>query len=306
MLLTDAKTYVAKIIGGQADVNLLSLAGDAINATYMKWQNAHDWSFLLEDNEGGFQVATCLIAGDGVSVTTSVAGGFYGVNVGQSVTGTGIPASTTISAVAGDTYGGGVTTLTLSAASTPATVTMTFGGYIKVRAGYDMYNLPSNFGRPFSARLITSPRLLTYMKPRERDRKLVLETDQGVPTHYTVYKKHTFSAAAQHAHLRLTLVPAAADSLLLRFYRNFGKDSTTIDMLDDFVELFLDDAQTWFLRKKNAGDPRLPGMEADVARRLQDAINVDLEDTDDEEIRMISQYEMGPYRSVDVNIWDID
>jgi hypothetical protein len=305
MLLTDAKTAVAKVLGMQGDANGLLLANDAINATYMKWQIAHDWSFLLEDNEGGFQVTGCTIAGNGTTVTTSVTAGLYGVNVGMTVTGTGIPADTTVASVAGDTYGGGITSFELSAASTPASaLTLTFSGYIPVRAGYDMYNLPANFNRPFSAMLVTNPRTLVYLKPRERDRKIALQSLSGVPTHYTIYKKHDFSAGAQHSHLRLTAVPASADNLLLRFYRNFAKDATTIDMLDDYLELFLDDAQTWFLRKKNAGDSRLPAMEADVARRMSDAIATDLEDTDDEEIRMISQFESGPGRAVDFNIWD--
>ena len=50
MSLSDAKTHIARVIGGQNDANVLALAADAIKATAAKWDNRHDWAFLLKDN----------------------------------------------------------------------------------------------------------------------------------------------------------------------------------------------------------------------------------------------------------------
>lgn len=65
-------------------------------------------------------VASSTIAGDGISVATTVVAGFVGVKAGQYVTGTGVPASTRVLSVTDSTH------IVLDTASTPGTVTLTF------------------------------------------------------------------------------------------------------------------------------------------------------------------------------------
>lgn len=50
MTYANAKIYVARIIGGQNDTNVLAWAGDSIQASIQDWNTEHDWKFLLQDN----------------------------------------------------------------------------------------------------------------------------------------------------------------------------------------------------------------------------------------------------------------
>lgn len=64
--------------------------------------------------------ANCTIAGDGITVTTTTAKGLKNTQIGQFVTGTGVPANTFVATKISDT------SITLSNASTPGAVTLTF------------------------------------------------------------------------------------------------------------------------------------------------------------------------------------
>jgi len=303
MTLADAKTYVARILGGADDANLLLGAEDSIRRTIGKWSAVRDWNFLLQDNSETTPVAGCVIAGDGVGVTNATSGALFGVNVGQTVTGSGVPADTTVAAVT-EASGLGVTTITLSQASTPATVTLTFGAYIPLRADTQTYNLPSTFGKPYTARLISNPRTLKYYRLREIDRKVANQDRGGTPSHYTIYNVHTFQVAAQHRHLRLYPTPSAADSLHLKFYRSMSLTATTVDIPDEYLYDLLDDARAHLLQRQSEDDPRLPLLLQEAKTGLARAIADDDEESEDEDIRFISQQEAGEQRYADFNIWD--
>lgn len=292
MLLTDAQTYVSRIIAGQGDANLLLAALDSIRATYAKWNALRDWTFLLQDNSETTSIAGCIIAVDGVTVTNATAGALFGVNVGQTVTGTGIPANTTVSAVT-ESAGAGVTAFTLSAASTPGTVTMTFSAYIPLVAGTTRYNLPSNFARPYTARLLTNPRTLEYVKLRLIDRKVSNQNVSGVPVLYTIYNVHTFSVSAQHKHIRLYPSPSITDNLFVKYYRSMDPASTTIDIPDEYLYVFLDDARVHLMKAKSEDDPRLPILMSEVQTGIARCVSDDEEETEDEDVRLLSQMEAG-------------
>src|SRR5258705_6488426 len=134
---TNSQTYVARALGNAGDSDQLAAASDAIKAAIQEWNLRQDFRYLDMDTSNGFSVASCTIAGDGITVTTATANGFAGVNVNQGVTGTGIPASTTILSITSTTV------IVLSAASTPGVVTLTFAGDIPLRVGISTYNLPS-------------------------------------------------------------------------------------------------------------------------------------------------------------------
>lgn len=304
MTLEAAKTYVSRIIAGQDDANILLAAEDSIKATIAKWNALRDWTFLLQDNSETTAVASCVIAGNGVTVTNATAGALFGINVGQAVTGSGVPASTTVSAVT-ETAGAGVTAITLSQASTPATVTLTFGAYIPVLAGVQQYNLPSNFNKPYTARLLTNTQTLEYVKLREIDRKVPNQTGQGVPLHYTIYNVHTFLATAQHRHLRLFGIPGSTDSLLLKYYRSMDPSATTIDIQDEFLYVFLDDARVHLLKAKAEDDPRLPILAQEVSVGIARCVAADEDESEDEDVRMMSQMESGWTRQLQYDDWFI-
>jgi hypothetical protein len=304
MLLSDAKIYVAKIIGAQADTNALALAEDSINATYRKWQNAHNWAFLLQDNSINRVISDCTVAIDQLTVTSATAGALYFTNVGMTVTGIGVPAGTTVAAVDTETTSEGVTSFTLSQASTAGAVELTFGPYIAVVAGQELYNLPSDLHSIFSARLLDSPRTLYYMKARELDRRTSNQDNLTTPTHYAMYTRHSFNASTPHAHIKLIGIPGAADRLFLKYYRMFSTAATTIDIPNEFLYVFLDDAQCHFLLKKNAGDPRLPAMKQEVAMAFDGVLKSDEEESEDDDIILLSQMEVGPGRSSNYSIWD--
>src|SRR3990172_9517814 len=91
---TNAQTAVARSLGNAGDADQISAAGDAIKAAIQEWNLRHDWRFLLMDTYGGFSVAGCTGAGAQAVVTTT--NSFSGVNPGVTITGTNIPASTTV------------------------------------------------------------------------------------------------------------------------------------------------------------------------------------------------------------------
>jgi len=305
MLLTDAQAYVSRVIAGQGDANTLLAALDSIRSTFAKWNALRDWTFLLQDNSDTTSIASCVIAGDGVTVTNATAGALFGVNVGQTVTGTGIPANTTVATVT-ETAGAGVTAFTLSAASTPATVTMTFSAYIPVLAGVQRYNLPLAFHKPYTARLLNNAQPLEYVKLREIDRKFALQTPSAIPAVYTIYNVHAFSVAAQHHHIRLFPIPSGVDNMLLKYYRTMDPASTTLDIPDEFLYVFLDDARVHLLESKAEDDPRLPILMASVQKGIARCIAEDDEESEDEDIRLMSQMEAGAswyVRNRDLGWW---
>lgn len=79
-------------------------------------------------------VASCTIAGDGVSVTTSVTAGFNAVVVGQAVSGTGVPAGAVVTSKTSSTA------ITITASTPGAGITLTFAStpFLQARiAGLD-------------------------------------------------------------------------------------------------------------------------------------------------------------------------
>jgi len=304
MLLSDAKTYVARIIAAQDDPNLVLAAGDAIASTMAKWNAIKDWTFLLQDNSIPTVIAGCIIAPDGLTVTNATPGAIFGVNVGQTVTGTGIPAATTVATVT-ETSGNGITSFTLSAASTPAPagIDMTFSAYIPIIAGTNIYYLPPNFQRPYTVRFMTSPRTLVYYRQRELDRKVSNQSRGGVPTHYTIYNVHTFNVGAQHKHMKLYPVPGQGDTLFLKYYRRMDPTGTYIDIPDSFLYVFLDDARVALMRVKAEDDQRLPILMKEVETGIQRCVEFDELESEDEDVRLFSQKEAGEQNYVDFDIW---
>lgn len=226
MSFTNAKTYVARVIGGQNDANLLAWAADSIQASIQDWNTGHDWSYLLMDN-----------------------------------------------------------------ASSP----------ISVVAGTDTYTLPTAFKKPYTARLLTNPRTLEWIDPRVYDRMVPVQTQQTTPTHYTVYNPSSFDPAVQANKLKLIGVPGAADTLLVRYYRPIAAPSAGSDLIDIpdlYLYKFLDYARGHFLLTKDPRNEKAPMWVSLMAKKLAEAVSEDDDDTEDENIRFMSQMEVGGRRAL--------
>src|SRR3989304_2538224 len=136
---TNAQTAVARSLGNAGDADQISAAGDAIKAAIQEWNLRHDWRFLLMDTSGGFVVASATITGT-TTLTTTVANGFAGVNVGVAVSataGTGsIVAGAVVTAVTSSTV------IEITASSNGTVTNVTFAGDVPIVAGTHTYALP--------------------------------------------------------------------------------------------------------------------------------------------------------------------
>src|SRR5689334_20395097 len=203
MTLVNAKIYVARIIGGGANSQeILDMAGEAIQRTYLEWQAKKFWRFLLKDTTNATAVTGVTATGASATVNAPSTGAFDFVNVGQTVTissGTAtLAADTTVSTVTRGSDGV-VTAIVLSNAfggTTNTNATLTFSANIPIRQGTNDYGLPNDFQAPFTCRLLTTPRTLTYRDQRAWDRMIVNQDNQGTPSDYTVY--NTYSDLTQN------------------------------------------------------------------------------------------------------------
>lgn len=256
MLLTDAQFYVCRIYGGTNNNVLLAQALDAIKSTFELWQRKHNWHFLLQDTTQTFAVVSS--SATSATLTTAVSNGFKNVLVGMTVTGTNIPAGTTVQSIESNA------SLTMTAAATGVitTASITFGGTIPIIAGTDTYTLPTKFWKPYSCRLVTNAKNpLTYVQQNEVDATTYDQTVASPVTAYTVYNPTDFDASGtQQSKIKFFNVPSQNDTVLLRYYRPFDPSRTYLDIPDGYLYTFLDCAQIKLLLIKDSMNPRLPAL----------------------------------------------
>jgi hypothetical protein len=300
--MVGARVYVARVIGGAASPNAIDSADEAIRRGFADWQIKRNWEFLLKDNSLTTAVAATSVANGATFTVATIAsaGAFDFINVGQSVTYSGVagvlPASTTVSSFTRNSSGQ-VATFTLSNAlgSVPTTEagTFTFGAYMHITAGTNDYNLPRDCHEPYSARFITnSKRPLFYKNQRLWDRTQFDQTVTGTPSQYTQY--NPYSDATQsfgQRHLKFDVVPQQADDLFLRYYRSFILDGTYVDMVDEYLYPFLDYCRARALEAKRAQEN--PQAYLNEQNKTADEAAAGDDEHEDEETIMRSQFEMG-------------
>lgn len=293
MTRAQAAAYVARPVSHTASTLELVRAVEAVEDAIEQWNIRHDWNYLLMDTSNSFSVASCVIAGDGITVTSS--NSLQSVNVGVAVTGSGVPANTT---VASRTQVGSTVTITLSQASTPATVTLTFAGNIPIRVGVDTYYMPSPFKRYQSARTLVAPNTLEWKHQHEIDRMYARQSDQGPPAYYNMFNPASFSQA-QNALVRVYPIPNATDTAVFRFYRPIAipaGDSELLDMPDRYVRPLLWLARGYFLSGEEGDTARTQEWQAKGEAALRWAMADDDPQSSDDEERIISQMEYDPRR----------
>lgn len=297
---TNAKKYIAKAVGGVLSNAILEMAEEALLRTFEDWQAAKNWFFLLKDTDGGFTVASCVLVSGNASVSAPSSGAFDGVNLQVAVTGTNIPASTTVSTItrASD---GTIASITLSNAPTGSgTVTLTFAGNIPLIGAQQEYNLYTDWLAPYHARMTEKRLPLDYIQYRYWNQKIIDHTIQGLPVAYTIY--NPVSAETQNFgqyRVRVFRIPQGDagthyDTMYMQYYRRMNFLSDPLDIADRYLYKFLDYATYKMLILKNASDERL-GAQAQLAQTaLQSAMTDDEEIVEEEEqARLISQMEAG-------------
>lgn len=291
---SDAKIYIARVIGGAKNPDKLAMAEEAIKRSFSEWQNEKDWEFLLKDNSFGFTVDTCVTTISLPTVSAPSVGAFDAINIGITVTGTGIPASTTISSYTRSTDGT-VATITLSNnASANGTVTLTFGGNIPIIAGTTDYNLPNDFYRHYGVRLTSRLKWpLTFIRPRDWNTITLDQTTAGTPVYYTIFNdRGPLNQNKGTYRLRILPVASAADIVHLEYYRKFAADADPLDMDGTMLYKFLDYCRGHIVATQRAFDD--PSMLMDnIKGGLQKAKEKDESFGEDDEVIMRSQMEMG-------------
>ena len=305
MTTVAAKVYVARIIGGGAESQeSLDMAGEAILRAYQDWQTRKFWSFLLKDNARTTAISATATKSSAVVNAPSV-GAFDGLNPGQSVTYSGaagtLTASSTILSITRGSDGV-ATSITLSNAMgggtyTTETGTFTFGAYITLVPGTNDYAVPTDFFAPYTARLLTNKRTLTYREPRWWDRVIVDQTVLGTPSDYGMFNE--YSELTQNygtKRIRFDRVPDITDTLHLKYYRAFNTTGSNVDIPDEFLYQFLDYARGVLLATKRAQDDPA-GYTALAQQGTESAEEQDEQTTDDDDADrgLKSQYEMGDY-----------
>jgi hypothetical protein len=305
MTVVNGKLYIAGIVGGRASQQVIDTAAEILLRAYQDWQNARFWRFLLKDTSATTPVTGCTATGASASVNAPSAGAFDFVNVGQTVTisaGTAtLAANTTVSSITRGSDGV-VTSITLSAAfggTTNANATLTFSADIPVLVGVDEYNLPNDFNSAYTALLTRDPKgKLQYIDQKQWD---MYQDDQTVQLPVDGYMTYNpVSPATQNygtQRLKLVGLPAAVNTLRLRYYRRFITNGTFIDMPDEFLYQFLDYARGLYLAAKRAQDD--PGsFISGVTDAFASAQQTDEEPDDDEEQRIKSPYERSGSRPI--------
>lgn len=289
--LADAKTYIARAIGGDASGNIGTQAGEALAQAMEMLSHRHNWSWLLEDTSESFTVALCTPE-VGTALVTTTADGFKNVLVGMTVTGTDITAGTKVASIT-DTLN-----LVLDTAATGTTQsTLTFGGTIPIIQGTDSYTLPARVWKPLSCRLTSAVfRPLQYIHQRRWDAFTLDQTVQGAVVAYTIYNPATFLASGtQQTNIKFFRVPNQADVALFRYYR--GMDPTVaaaIDVLDEYELVFLDLARIKLIEAKDARAPRLRNLLRDIEDRIQRAIEADSKEGGEDQLdRILTPGEVG-------------
>lgn len=284
LALADAKVEIARVVGAASVPNKVALAGTAIEVTAKKWSNRHDWEYLRKDNSVARTITGCNLADTGITGISTA-----GLNVGQVVTGSGLPANVTIQSIPNAT-----SAVVSSTGVTNASIDLTFSAYIPVRAGTSYYYLPHDFKNLYTARLLTSKRWLEVKRDREIDREFPdQESNQSAVSIAPASPGDGtgFTASDQRARCRLIGPPDTNENMLVKYYRTIDGLADPLDIPDDFIFAFLDSCKAWFLSQVNSSDPRLDYLTGFAERGLAAVIAQDTE-IPDEDVRMKSQMEI--------------
>ena len=234
---------IADTVGASGDAEMTARAGRSLFAALQHFNNRHNWNFTLFEHPPVRVFAPFTVTGVTASagVASAAAPVGHGIRAYDFVAGSGFGAGVRVSATAVSGFGiFGTINFDTSAAVVDPVFTR------------DMYDLPTDYKNLYSARLLASPQALRPVGRRLYDRSVGSEQQASTPALYDLFM------VGGTGRIRILPPPAAAETLLIRYYRRLTIPTTTataeaIDIPQDYENYLLADAKWRFLLDKSEG-----------------------------------------------------
>lgn len=239
LAISAAVTEIADSAGASADVEMQNRAWRSLNAGIKYFNGRHDWRWLLTEGTpisvaAPFNVA--FMASAGLGSATAAAG--HGLEIDDFLVGSGFGLGTRVTATA-----------TTALGFTPVLTAWVGTATANATANRDFYDLPTDFRKPYTVKLLTSRRVLLPAPRRAYDRATYDEFVTGMTEWYDLF------AGSQKGKIRLLPPPASADKLLIRYSRimataSASASTATLDIPSDYDFHLISWAKFHFLTDK--------------------------------------------------------
>ena len=235
---------IADTVGASGDGEMTTRAGRSLFAALQHFNNKADWDFMRTEATpltvfAPFSV-TAASASAGQASAACPAG--HGLKPDDFVSGTFFGAGVRISATAASGFGiYGTVTLTAAGVTTA-----------NITASRDMYDLPADVKKVYSARLLGAQRHLIPVGRRQYDRSISSEQSTNSPNWYDLFM------VGSRGKVRLLPPPSTSDTLLVRYYRRMTIPTTSatadvVDIPQDFEPYLISWGKWHFLTDKGEG-----------------------------------------------------
>lgn len=234
---------IADTVGASGDGEMTTRAGRSLFAAIQHFNNKSKWDYLRTEAAPITVLAPFTVTGvtcSGGAASAACPAG-HGLKPDDFVQGYGFVAGTRVSATAASGFGFYGTSQGFTGTATAA-----------VTAQRDMYDLPSDWKAPYTARLLNAKIDLRYQNRRIIDRRAANEQDGSTPYWYDLFM------VGSRGKLRLLKPPVASDILQLRYYRQMAhatatSDATALDITDAYEPYLIAWAKWHFLTDKGEG-----------------------------------------------------
>ena len=235
---------IADCVGASADTEMTTRAFRSLNAACEHFNNKSNWDFMRTEAPLVSVLAPFTLTGISASAGQSSAAcpAGHGLSPEDFIVGSGFSAGTRVSATAASGFGiyGAVTGFT-------AGVTVVSAGITR-----DSYDLPTDWKKSYSVRLLASNRVVRYVGRRLYDRSTTNEQQTSTTCMYDLF------TSGGKGKIRLLPPPNGADVLLMRYYRRItvataSGDSTVLEIPQDYEPYLIAWAKWHFLVDKGEG-----------------------------------------------------
>lgn len=235
---------IADTVGASGDGEMTTRAGRSLFAGLQHFNNKAAWDFLRTEATPITVFAPFSVTGVSASAgqASAAAPAGHGLKADDFISGSGFAIGTRVSATAASGFGIYGTISGLAAGVNVVTCTST----------RDMYDLPSDWKAPYTARMLTGNYSLRYVGRRIYDRSIQSEQTVSTPYWYDLFM------VGSRGKIRLLTPPTAADVLQLRYYRRMEIPTTTatasvVDIPQDFEPYLIAWSKWHFLLDKGEG-----------------------------------------------------
>lgn len=216
-----AHQEIADSAGASGDDEMINRAARSLRAAFEHFNSRASWDYLYTENPPVTVVAPFTVTGVSASAgqTSATAFAGHGFQIDDLLLNTGIVKGTRISATAAGSFG---------IDTTFASSIGTTNGINVVR---DMYAAPSDFKKPYSARLLNNPTTLRFMRKRVYDRSVTDDFTASTPIYYGIERLY------EKSKIKLYPPPAAGENLALRYYRRMSITTATASAITTGITL---------------------------------------------------------------------